>query len=256
MKNNINKFFIAAVLVAFVLTSCTDEEDIINGSTKTNPKTNKVLVTEKQPYEICQYPEYDDNDYDETTMMHYIEDFDRLMRTGESEVQTYDLTKSVAVLELYYNYAVVDKQTSYDASIEYDPQIFEFTVPLYEGEVNVTELSDAYREFLNDVLETMGSKYLMYSNIYVENKTSNSVTFGLLTTGLTEGLPGMTRLRLLRDYSEVSIPSGLVLDWNQKPHLYQDFRMGNLAIKNANYMGVPRDFKIFNDKLKTSLYLK
>ncbi|MFA5541537.1 MAG: hypothetical protein WC984_07680 [Bacteroidales bacterium] len=173
MNKIINKLFLATVLVALVLTSCTDEADILDNKPIKNKKTGEEII--RRPYY-----EYEQNDYTEEEVITLISDFSTLIKDAQSSVSYFDIPQAVLAMETYFNYAIVDKQTEFDASISYEKQFFSFTVSVdQEIRVDLLELREAYIEFIENILSDMEDRYLQFSDLYVLEIDELSVTFAL-----------------------------------------------------------------------------
>ena len=73
--------------------------------------------------------------------------------------------------------------------INYEQKIFQFTVDLNEDNtINPIQLRTKYRDFLNNILSSMGNKYIQFSDFYVEEKTNSSIKFGLYILSIIEKL--------------------------------------------------------------------
>ncbi|MFA6200570.1 MAG: hypothetical protein WC679_09220 [Bacteroidales bacterium] len=172
---NIKSFLAIAIIVLFAV-ACTDENDL--GSAYIN--SNRLKTNTTNSNYVRKYYQYDSNNYNDEEMIQIIEEFDSLMNYGKTSIANYDIYKSVFAMEMFFNYAIVDKQEVFDTTKSYEHKIFEFTIDLEnENTINPIKLREKYHSFLNNVLSSMGNMYLQFSDIYVENITSSSITFRL-----------------------------------------------------------------------------
>ncbi|MDD2488185.1 MAG: hypothetical protein PHE13_06585 [Bacteroidales bacterium] len=172
MKKLINIILIAIILL--FAASCTDENDLKNNYSS-NPFNYKSLNDSHK-----KFYEYEINNYKEEEMIQIIERFDSLINYGKTPLSNYNINQAVFAMEMFFNYAIVDKQENFDTSINYEQKIFQFTVDLNEDNtINPIQLRTKYRDFLNNILSSMGNKYIQFSDFYVEEKTNSSIKFGL-----------------------------------------------------------------------------
>lgn len=168
---NIKQILAIAILGIFAV-ACTDEDALTNDS-KANTKTTVSSSYDQRDHT------YESKDYTEDEAFAMMQKFDSLMRGEGLSTSEYDINEALFAMEFYYNYAVVDKQKDYDTA-SYDGQTFTFTLDLNsKGNIDVDVLREKYTTFLNYVITSMGDKYLQYSDLYVSEKTSNSIIIGL-----------------------------------------------------------------------------
>ncbi|MBP1629946.1 MAG: hypothetical protein H6Q15_839 [Bacteroidetes bacterium] len=173
MYKNIYKSILAAALVALVITSCTDEADVLDNT----PIKNKKTLT--QPTIERPYPGYEESDMSSSEAIQLVSRFDKAMK-GDTTISSIDITNAVSALETFFNYGVVAKQEIVDTTTYYTGSTFQFEVNIDgQGNINGAELVDAYTTFLNNFLQQMNGKYLQFSDLFVKAVGNGKVMFGL-----------------------------------------------------------------------------
>lgn len=173
MRKAIYNSILAAALVALVLTSCTDEADVLDNT----PIKNKKTLT--QPTIERPYPGYEETDMSSADVIQLVSDFNNAM-SGESEATTMDITNALLAMETFFNYGVVAKQEIVDTTSYYTGSNFQFEVNLdAQGNIDGAELVDAYTTFLNNFLQQMNGKYLQLSDLFVKAVGNGKVMFAL-----------------------------------------------------------------------------
>ena len=211
MNKIINKLFLATALVALVLTSCTDEADVLDNK----PIKNKKTVEES----LRPYPEFEEISINAEDVISLLLDFNKAMN-GEIEMSDMQIDTALLLMETYFNYGVVDKQSNYDLSSTYEETSFEFTLNLInENQLTGLELQDGFTEFLNNVKSDMSGKYLKFSDLYVSEYDGASITFKLIIPPYTqeeyEMWPsGVSVVRvMMQSHDEIYVPDYLTIDW-------------------------------------------
>lgn len=103
-------------------------------------------------------------------------------------------------MEFYFNYAVVDKQKDYD-TIAYDSRTISFSLDLNKnGKIDVAILKDKYTLFLSNVISSMNNKYLLYSDLYVQDINYNEIIFGLYIPPMSMHI---NRNQIIKNISDV-----------------------------------------------------
>jgi len=198
------KYILAIAILAIFSVGCTDENEMENN--KTNSINLKSGINEydsrDHTYEI---------DYSDEEVFVIMEKFDKMMR-GEAQVNDYSIQEAIFAMEFYYNYAVVDKQIEFDTT-NYEATTFTFSVGLNEnGNIDGNELREQFTLFLNNVISSMGNKYLQYSDLYLYDKTNSQITFGLEMASYHSGFP---RNSIVRSNSDPVIVYGSnISNWN------------------------------------------
>ncbi|MDD4068789.1 MAG: hypothetical protein PHG98_03530 [Bacteroidales bacterium] len=220
------KNILAIALLVIFAVSCTNEEDL-RRSDENIILNNKSLVkidtmmyediTDEDAFIINENTsKYELVNYSDNEMISILNSFDALIKNNNNSMPPYDIAKALFAMETYLNYALINKQTSFDTS-SYSGANFSFTIPLNtDKKINPNELRNAFMDFIGSVLENMGNKYLQYSDLYIENITSSQITFNLSIppfayVSVPYQLRGMI-VRIPNDFP--AIPSGVSSDWN------------------------------------------
>lgn len=243
MKINF-KSFIAAALVALVLTSCTDEADVLDNTPIMNKKSFTSLITRP-------YPEYEDIDVTAEEAINLVSNFDEAMK-GETELESINIPEAVLAMETYFNYGVVAKQEITDTTSYYNFQIFQFEVQLdAQGNINGAELVTAYTNFLNNLLGQMNGKYLQFSDLFVKAKGDNSIIFALELPKFDEYDVIVKEPHKCKTLNSpdgpFDIPNGAHLDWtNYRSYDYDDIDYRASELCSTYEVGFI--YKIFTDE--------
>lgn len=192
--------------------SCTDESEIEN-TTKYN---NKSTENEYEEFIPRTYHQYEENNYTDDSMISIISNFSELINNNKINIETYDINTAVFSMETFFNAAIVDKQTEFETT-SYNIQKFSCTIDLDEnGKIDAEVLRNKYISFLNTVISSMGNKFLQFSDVYVDNITSNSVTIVLETPPFVDNGNFIPRRdKIVRTINEqYTTPINDVDDWN------------------------------------------
>lgn len=180
MFKYINKIVIATALVALLLTSCTDEADVLDNK----PIINKKTLT--QPTVERPYPGLEESGLSSQQAIELVSIFDKAMK-GDTIISSIDIKRAVSAMETYFNYGVVAKQEIVDTTTYYTGSNFQFEVNIDAQEnINGAELVDAYTVFLNNFLQQMNGKYLQFSDLFVKAVGNGKVMFALEIPSFTE----------------------------------------------------------------------
>lgn len=170
-----------AVLVIFAA-GCTNEDDFDSKNSKTNDKS-----LDKSDYSpLSPYPEYEQIKITDQEAMNLLVDFSKAMNK-EGEMPDMEVNEALLAMEMYFNYAIVDKQVDYNKNEPYEGQEFEFTVNL-DGKIVGTTLKTQYRDFLIEIKDAMANKFLRFSDMFVSAKTSSSITFKIIIPPYLDGM--------------------------------------------------------------------
>jgi hypothetical protein len=202
-----------AILVLFAV-ACTDENEF------TDSKNNKNL--EKSDFSpISPYPEYEKIDITDKEAMDLLYDFNKAMNK-EASMPDMEVNKALLAMEMYFNYAIVDKQVNYDKKEQYPKQEFEFTVN-FDGKISGNELQTKYREFLIRVKQAMSNKFLRFSDLFVSSKTESTITFKIiippyLLEGINDAIFDMIHIPscpVVREVGDIpTVPNDVEIDWS------------------------------------------
>lgn len=254
MKHIFYKTILATALVALVLTSCTDEADVLDNK----PIKNKKTVEES----LRPYPEFEEIRINAEDVISLLLDFNKAMN-GEIEMSDMQIDTALLLMETYFNYGVVDKQSNYDLSSTYEETSFEFTLNLInENQLTGFELQEGFTEFLNNVKSDMSGKYLKFSDLYVSEYDGASITFKLIIPPYTQeeydmwpsGVPVVRVLKTNED--PLNIPSYYTINWmeiyNNEWHA-RDYKSANLCLKTEAgfYYSIKQDFNLISNSLYT-----
>ena len=218
MKKIVGIIFIA--ICGLFMFSCTNESEIEN-TTKYN---NKSTENESDEFTPRTYHQYEENNYTDDEIISIMTDFCDLINNNEVTTSEYDIKRATFAMETFFNAAIVNKQDKFDTT-SYDKKTFDFSMNFdVNGEINANDLRDKYIPFLNNILLSMGDKFLQLSDIYVKNITSTSITFGLEIPPLSSKFYGSysalhelrsQRVRNINEQYPVNqILSGNTSDWN------------------------------------------
>ncbi|MDD2191360.1 MAG: hypothetical protein PHO12_02285 [Bacteroidales bacterium] len=219
------KYILAIAILAIFAVGCTDEEQITNGHTSNFLNNNKSSyqidsmmyynIENEEAFVHNKYCEYEKNSFMDSEMISLINHIDVLLKKNQISKNNYTIKEAVFVMETYFNYAIVDKQKQFD-TISYEAQNFSFTVDLNSnGVINADELRKKYMLVVQNILSTMGEHFLQYSDLYVTNKTSSSVTFEFGMTSFAKVGANFSRGMIVKQYGEtLSIPNNTASDWN------------------------------------------
>lgn len=221
MFNNITKIFLAAALVALVLTSCTDEADVLDNKPIKNKKT-----TEEN---IRPYPQYEENDFSESDVIDIVNDFDELIKDTNYLDSDFEITHALLAMETYFNYAIVDKQDDYNLELSYNKQTFSFTTPITEaGKINSDTLRQYYLRFVSFVLDSMNYKYLQFSDLYVSSSNDENITFSLDIGPYISNYYDIRCTKIIRPSGQdFTLPIGVYTDWNLLNYGDYDYVISN-----------------------------
>lgn len=223
------KYILAIAILAIFAVGCTDEEQITNGHTSNFLNNNKSSyqidsmmyynIENEEAFVHNKYCEYEKNSFIDSEMISLINHIDVLLKKNQISKNNYTIKEAVFVMETYFNYAIVNKQTQFDTS-SYGEQNFSFTVDLNSnGVINAYELRRKYMLVVQNILSTMGKHFLQYSDLYVTNKTSSSVTFEFGMTSFAKVGANFSRGMIVKQYGEtLSIPNNTASDWNYINH--------------------------------------
>ncbi|MFA5541420.1 MAG: hypothetical protein WC984_07080 [Bacteroidales bacterium] len=213
MNKIINKLFLATALVALVLSSCTNEADFIDNKTS---KTNKNIINNERLF-----PEYEEID------ISHQEAFDLLLQFNESmndiiPMEDMNINEALLAMEMYFNYAIVDKNTEYDIQASYPQQEFEFTLNIIDDVISGDELKTNYTDFLIGIKSVMANKFLRFSDLFVSSKTDSLLTFTLIIPPYLDGIENINEdimnlpsCPIVRNINEIpDVPEEVEIDWN------------------------------------------
>ena len=252
MKHIFYKTILAIALVALVLTSCTDEADVLDNK----PIKNKKTVEES----LRPYPEFEKISINAEDVISLLLDFNQAMN-GEIEMSDMQIDTALLLMETYFNYGVVDKQSNYDLSSTYEETSFEFTLNLInENQLTGFELQEGFTEFLNNVKSDMSGKYLKFSDLYVSEYDGASITFKLIIPPYTQeeyemwpsGVPVVRVLKTNED--PLNIPSYYTIDWMEifnNEWYARDYKSANLCLKTEAgfYYSIKQDYNHYSGDL-------
>ena len=170
-----------AILVVFAI-GCTNEDDFDSKNSKTNDKS--LPKSDYSP--LSPYPEYEQINITDQQAMNLLVDFNMAMN-NEVEMPDMEVNEALLAMEMYFNYAIVDKQVDYKENEPYEGQEFEFTVNL-DGTIVGTTLKAQYRAFLIEIKDAMANKFLRFSDMFVSAKTSSSITFKIIIHPYLDGM--------------------------------------------------------------------
>ena len=167
---NIKKIICIALLAIFAV-ACTDE-NIENSAIEKKSTQIEYLKEDSRDhtYEI---------DYNDKEILIVIQRIDSLMNGSNISLNEYTIEEALFAMELYFNYAVVDKQINCD-TLGYEAKIFTFSLERNRsGKIDVQSLKEKYTLFLNNVISSINNKYILYSDLYVHEINDNNIKFGL-----------------------------------------------------------------------------
>lgn len=168
---NIKKIIFIALLTIFAV-ACTNEEEMTSSSSTKN--VNNKSLTE----DFRKYPQYEVIEYSDEVLQEKLDAFNNAIN-GEGVMPSFDVKMALWVMETHFNYGIVVKLPRILDAIEYDSMNFTFTVPIINNQISGPYIKSAYITFINNIMTSMNGKNLALSDMYVENITSTSVTFGL-----------------------------------------------------------------------------
>ncbi|MBP1645722.1 MAG: hypothetical protein H6Q16_1297 [Bacteroidetes bacterium] len=208
---NIKKIIFIALLAIFAA-ACTNEEEMTSSSSTKNVN-NKSLTGD-----FRKYPQYEVIDYSDEVLQEKLDAFNNAIN-GEGVMPSFDLKMALWVMETHFNYGIVVKLPRISDAIEYDNMNFTLTVPIINNQISGPDLKSAYRTFINNIMTSMSGKNLELSDIYVENITSTSVTFGL-DMGSSANVPYSNEIfpavSILKNVGDpiVIVPSSTTSPWS------------------------------------------
>lgn len=228
---NIFKTYLATALVALALTSCTDEADVLDNKPIKNKKTGEE--------NLRPYLEFEEINIEAENVISLLSDFNKAMK-DEISMPNMQIDTALLLMETYFNYGIVDKQSEYDLADTYDETSFDLTLNLQnEIELNGSYLKEQFTNFLDSVKSSMSGKYLKFSDIYVSDYDGISITFTLVIPPYTQdeyemwpyGVPVVRVLKTPLD--PINIPSYYNIIWMGpgEPTIYRDYRLANLCLK-------------------------
>src|SRR5690554_1639921 len=199
------------IVFAVIIASCTDESDFIdNKPSKTNKNLEEELI--RRPY--YQYEQYDISPEE---LYNDLVEFTEAINEG-IEMPVLNINKALLLMETFFNYAIVDKQYTYDTSISYENTVFTFTVDLGEEDMieNPNQLRQNFQAFIENVRAEMGNKYMQFSDLYVLEKDCNSITFALEMPSFDniDAFPVGPRCQIVMRDNDLSwLPYHIELEW-------------------------------------------
>ncbi|MPL66609.1 hypothetical protein SDC9_12296 [bioreactor metagenome] len=172
---NIKKYIFIALLAIFAV-ACTNEEDFTDSK---NSKVNNKNLDKSDFLPISPFPEYEKIDITEQQAQDLLVDFNKAMN-NEISMPDMEIKQALLAMEMYFNYAIVDKNTDYDVTASYEEKSFEFTVNVDDAEIYGDELKTKYRQFLIGIKNEMSNKFMKFSDLFVSSKTDNTITFKII----------------------------------------------------------------------------
>lgn len=248
------RLILAIVIISIFAVGCTDEEQITNGATSSyvnNIKSGEQIdsmmyynIENEDAFVHNKYCEYEQNSFMDSEMISLINHIDALIKNNQISKNNYTIKEAVFVMETYFNYAIVDKQTQFDTS-SYEAQNFSFNVDLNSnGVINADELRQKYMLVIQNILSTMGEHFLQYSDLYVTNKTSSSVTFEFGMASFAKVGANFSRGMIVKQYGEtLSIPNYTESDWNsinnnETDEVFRFYSKKNVTDFYINYLTI------------------
>ncbi|MDD2577369.1 MAG: hypothetical protein PHV76_07690 [Bacteroidales bacterium] len=174
MKNIKKIIFIA--LIAIFAVACTNEEDFTDSK---NSKVNNKNLDKSDFLPISPFPEYEQIDITEQQAQDLLVDFNKAMN-NEISMPDMEIKQALLAMEMYFNYAIVDKNQGYDVTASYQEQSFEFTVNVDDNIISGEELKTNFRQFLIGIKDAMSNKFMKFSDLFVSSKTGTTITFKII----------------------------------------------------------------------------
>ena len=219
-----------AILVIFAI-GCTNEDDFDSKNSKTNDKS--LPKSDYSP--LSPYPEYEQINITAQKAMNLLVDFNKAMN-NEVEMPDMEVNEALLAMEMYFNYAIVDKQLNSNQNKPYEGQEFEFTVNI-DDKIVGTELKTQYTDFLIEIKDAMANKFLRFSDMFVSAKTGSTITFKIIIPPFLDCAPdynvamiSMPSCPIVREVGEMpAIPEDVHID-------FADYVInGNLIINCMSY---------------------
>jgi hypothetical protein len=177
--------------------------------------------------QISPYPEYEQINISSIQAQNLLSDFNKAMN-NQMSMPNMEIKQALLAMEMYFNYAIVDKNKDYDVKTSYQEQSFEFTVNVDDNTISGEELKTNYRQFLIGIKNEMSNKFLKFSNLFVSSKTDNTITFKIIIPPYLDGLYS-------HDAAAISIPScPVVREVGEIPNVPVDEEI-DWSIYFANY---------------------
>ncbi len=216
MKNIKKIIFIALLAISAV--ACTNEDDFVES--KDNKMTNKSDINELNYSPISPFPEYEQIDITGEQAKVLLVNFNKAMN-NQMSMPNMEIKQALLAMEMYFNYAIVDKNKNYDITASYKEKTFEFTVNVNDSIISGGELKTKYRQFLIGIKNEMSNKYMKFSDIFVSSKTGSTITFKIIIPPYLEGMDThnaamitIPSCPIVREVGDIpSVPEDVVIDW-------------------------------------------
>ncbi len=216
-----NSKIIVTLLVSVLIISCSVDEEY-----QSNNVLNTKIQTEQNDYSFIQreYPQYETNNYTDEEIVAILTSFSELINNNNIPDYSYNINCALFAMETFFNAAIVDKQTKFD-TCSYNAQSFSFSIDRNSnGEIDPALLRDKYILFIKTILYQMDNKFLQFSDVYVREITSSTITFGLdmpyFKSEFYDSFEEMIQIRRQRvrnineKYPTNHLLSGNTSDWN------------------------------------------
>lgn len=167
------------------------------------------------------FPEYEEID------ISHQEAFDLLLQFNESmndiiPMEDMNINEALLAMEMYFNYAIVDKNTEYDIQASYPQQEFEFTLNIIDDIISGDKLKTNYTDFLIGIKSVMANKFLRFSDLIVSSKTDSLLTFTLIIPPYLDGIENINEDKMnlpscpiVRNINEIpDVPEEVIIDWS------------------------------------------
>lgn len=133
---------------------------------------------------------------------------------------SFEAKMALLVMETHFNYGIALKMPIITDAIEYDNMKFTFTVPINDSIIEGPDIKDAYNSFVDNVITSMQGRNYELSDMYVEEISSNSITFGLdmgpSTKHFAVGpLPAFSIVKSIGD--AINVPPSVTSEWTNMP---------------------------------------
>jgi hypothetical protein len=232
---NINKLLAILLLVIFIV-ACTNEEEFTDSK---NIKVNNKNLDKSDFSPISPFPEYEQIDITGEQAKVLLINFNKAMN-NQMSMPNMEIKQALLAMEMYFNYAIVDKNKNYDITASYQEQSFEFTVNVDDNTISGEELKTNFRQFLIGIKDAMSNKFMKFSDLFVSSKTGSIITFKIIIPPYLEGMDTHNAAMItvpscpvVREVGDIpSVPENVVIDWG----VYFD---GWVSSPGTGYAGFP-----------------
>lgn len=212
---NIKKIIFIALLAIFAV-ACTNEEEFTDSK---NIKVNNKNLEQSDFSPISPFPEYEQINFTSQQAQNLLFDFNKAMN-NEISMPDMEIKQALLAMEMYFNYAIVDKNTDYDVTASYQEQSFEFTINVNDSIISGEELKTNFRQFLIGIKDAMSNKFMKFSDLFVSSKTGTTITFKIIIPPYLPFAPeidmlaiGMHSCPVVREVGDIpNVPSFIHID--------------------------------------------